>query len=277
MVWEHYTPFSGKRQFGENHHKSGTEVDLSGIDTIKDVIGQLDKAFDADQISGLQETISTFKQSIKAALDSLHDLDGEVTIDAKVELSSGFSSSVSDVVSEINSAKRRIKDAFNKIPSTLFKTIFVTITANVDTSGAVSAINAGGDYVRSIADNAVGGGDQLGGYISRNGSALYRAKGGSVFKPRGTDTIPTMLTPGEYVHRKQAVDYFGTDFMRRINAMDVRGAMDALLNKASTSIGIGRQSVVNNTVNNNQRVTQNITTNNPAFASMRASRFVGAM
>ena len=159
----------------------------------------------------------------------------------------------------------------------MFKTIFVTITANVDTSGAVSAINAGGDYVRSIADNAVGGGDQLGGYISRNGSALYRAKGGSVFKPRGTDTIPAMLTPGEYVHRKQAVDYFGTDFMRRVNAMDVRGAMDALLNKASTSIGIGRQSVVNNTVNNNQRVTQNITTNNPAFASMRASRFVGAM
>ena len=86
-----------------------------------------------------------------------------------------------------------------------------------------------------------------------------------------------MLTPGEYVHRKKAVDYFGTDFMRRVNAMDVRGAMDALLNKASTSIGIGRQSVVNNTVNNNQRVTQNITTNNPAFASMRASRFVGAM
>ena len=253
---------------------SGTEVDLSGIETIKDVVGKLDQAFNADQVSGLQETISTFKQSVKAALDSFNDLNGEIEIDAELKLSNGFSSSVSKVVSDINDGRRDVERAFNRIPTSMSKTITVTLNANVVASGAVSTLNRGFSRVQQMFN---GFGEQSGGLISRNGGALYRARGGGVFKPRGTDTVPSMLTPGEYVHRKQAVDYFGTDFMRRVNAMDVRGAMDALLNKASTSIGIGRQSVVNNTVNNNQRVTQNITTNNPAFASMRASRFVGAM
>lgn len=32
-----------------------------------------------------------------------------------------------------------------------------------------------------------------------NGGPVYRAAGGSIFKPRGTDTVPAMLTPGEFV------------------------------------------------------------------------------
>ena len=33
----------------------------------------------------------------------------------------------------------------------------------------------------------------------------YRATGGSIFKPRGTDTVPAMLTPGEFVVNAKAV------------------------------------------------------------------------
>ena len=257
---------------------SVTEVDTSGIDTIKSIIEQLEKSIDDTAVANISESISNFKQSIQTALDTLQDLNGDITIDAEVKLSSGFYSSVSSAVADINKAKRDITKAFNDIPSTLFKTIWVTLTAHVDYSGAVSAINDGSRAIQRFTDNFFGGGNgQTGGLIGGNGSTLYRSRGGSVFKPRGTDTVPAMLTEGEYVHNKKAVDFFGIDFMRRINAMDVRGAMDALLNRSSTSIGIGRQSVVNNTVNNNQRVTQNITTNNPSFASMRAGRFVGAM
>jgi hypothetical protein len=43
------------------------------------------------------------------------------------------------------------------------------------------------------------------------------ASGGSVFSPRGTDTVPAMLTPGEFVMKKSAVDKYGVGFMDSIN------------------------------------------------------------
>ena len=42
----------------------------------------------------------------------------------------------------------------------------------------------------------------------------YFARGGM---SRGTDTIPAMLTPGEYVVRKSAVDALGVGAMNNIN------------------------------------------------------------
>jgi len=50
-----------------------------------------------------------------------------------------------------------------------------------------------------------------GGYIQ------YRAKGGSIFKPKGTDTVPAMLSPGEFVIRKSAVDQIGVGNLQALN------------------------------------------------------------
>ena len=44
--------------------------------------------------------------------------------------------------------------------------------------------------------------------------ASYFAKGGMA---KGTDTVPAMLTPGEFVMSKSAVDKYGVGFMRSIN------------------------------------------------------------
>lgn len=49
------------------------------------------------------------------------------------------------------------------------------------------------------------------------GGIIYRASGGSIFKPRGTDTVPAMLTPGEFVMNKDAVDKYGIGFMQSLN------------------------------------------------------------
>ncbi len=38
-----------------------------------------------------------------------------------------------------------------------------------------------------------------------NAATAYRAAGGSIFKPRGSDTVPAMLTPGEFVVNSKAV------------------------------------------------------------------------
>lgn len=254
------------------------EINSGSLSNINSFVSSIKQAFDASVIEGIQTQVRNFADSIKTALQALKDIGNEpIEIDAEVKLSSGFYSSVSDVVSDINDAADDIRSAFRNIPSSLFKTIFVTLSASVDTSGAVSAINAAGSYVKSIADNwSANLNSATGGRISRAG-VLYRSGGGSIFRPRGTDKIPAMLTEGEYVHKKQAVDFFGLDFMRSVNNMDVRGAMQALLTRAGTTVGVGRQSIFNHTVNNNQKIVQNISTNNPNFANVQMGRFVGAL
>ena len=46
---------------------------------------------------------------------------------------------------------------------------------------------------------------------------IYRANGGSIFKPKGTDTVPAMLSPGEYVVNSKSVSKYGSSFMDSIN------------------------------------------------------------
>lgn len=56
------------------------------------------------------------------------------------------------------------------------------------------------------------------------GGLIYRANGGSIFKPKGTDTVPAMLTPGEFVVRKSAVDKIGVGTLQAINqGQDIGG------------------------------------------------------
>ena len=50
--------------------------------------------------------------------------------------------------------------------------------------------------------------------FEKGGLISYLARGGS---PKGTDTVPAMLTPGEFVMQKEAVDKHGTDFMEKLN------------------------------------------------------------
>lgn len=246
------------------------EVDNSMVTKIQNIIQNISKAFSQDQISALSETINTFKKSIEDALKSFEELNGDIEINVKVKLNKGFDSSVKSAAKKIRGAKGQIQAALDSVPSTFTK----RITAHIIATAVVSGIGK----VRRIAEDAYNAAknSSTGGRISNQG-VLYRKKGGSIFKPRGTDKVPAMLTEGEYVQKKQAVDFFGVDFMRKVNNLDVRGAMNALLTKAGTSVGVGRQSIVNNTVNNNQRITQNINTNNPNFAGARMGRFVGAL
>ena len=64
----------------------------------------------------------------------------------------------------------------------------------------------------AMKDQAAGG--PLG--LARGGM-VYRAGGGSIFQPKGTDTVPAMLTPGEFVIRKSAVDKIGAGNLAAMN------------------------------------------------------------
>jgi len=111
----------------------------------------------------------------------------------------------------------------------------------------------------------------------------YLASGGlsGIFKRKGTDTAPAMLTPGEFVQNRKAVSTFGLDFMNRVNNLDIKGAFQSLAGRFSTySMATpAMTSVVNNVDNrsNNARVTQNINSSNQNYSLRRANRFVRAL
>ena len=271
------------KKFNTAYSADAGAVSTGNIETM---IANLKAAFGAKKIGELKTEINNFNESIKTALQTIKDIGKEpVEIDAKVQLSSGFSASVSSVIKQINDAKKRIESTAN---SGISVTIPVSLRFSLSTNAnaVVSTIGTTIDYVKRVARAGTGGSSggsgghpsegATGGRISRNG-VLYRSLGGSIFQPRGTDKIPAMLTEGEYVHKKQATDFWGLDFMRKVNAMDVRGAMDALLTRAGSATNIGRQSIYNHTVNNNQRVNMTVNTNNPNFAGARMGRFVGAL
>ena len=194
-------------------------------------------------------------------------------LDIKVVLGDGFRTSVNGVVKQINTGKSDIDKAVRKIPSAITKHISVTITASVNTRQAVDAITRGASYVEAIARQ-----NRHRTINDATGGLIYRAKGGGVpWKRRGTDTVPAMLTPGEYVHNKRAVSTFGIDFMRKVNNLDVKGAMNELMHRAGNMANVNRGAVVTNNYNN-QRVTINNNGNPGAgFTFKSASRFVGAI
>jgi TP901 family phage tail tape measure protein len=66
---------------------------------------------------------------------------------------------------------------------------------------------------------------KAGGYAMGGMIPSYMANGGmaSIFKNMGTDTVPAMLTPGEFVVRKSAVQSFGADNLKAVNSGTYNG------------------------------------------------------
>lgn len=92
----------------------------------------------------------------------------------------------------------------------------------------------------AIAGNA---GVIVGGRASGGPVPEYHARGGVAgMKAQGTDTVPTMLTPGEYVTQKRAVDYYGLDYMNALNNMTLPrslGDTSGSAGRGSTSTNMG--------------------------------------
>lgn len=159
----------------------------------------------------------------------------------------GYTSSFSLLGSSFGNA---LADAFNEETSGLS----VNVTTN--TSGKVEE-----------ADN-----NYKGGYIKPR----YYSNGGKVYRfvPRGTDTVPSMLTKGEYVIRKEAVDKVGIPFLDKINGMNLREAYRDLMISKSESFTTSRVSnVINNTTNYNNR-TVNVSGGKERTQRQKANRFM---
>lgn len=289
--------------FAKNASYAKKAVD--DINALVATLGTIKTNFDAGSIDSVSDSIRTMVETLSvslagAALLAVEATEFKAAVDVfKVSVDTLTGVAGSDGLAQIPKALRDIEDAMNHLTTVMsgigskwhdavisgfnapdirqqIAMAFLSIAMNISSGAFYQAGYSAGASFASGVRTAVRGG--IGSAFS---SLTYRAKGGSVFKKRGTDTVPAMLTPGEFVMRRKAVGTFGTDFMRKVNALDIKGAMASLMMRGGAHImpTYGASVTNNNTVNktNNARVTQNIYSNNPNFAYRRANRWVGAL
>ncbi|HGW6215731.1 TPA: tape measure protein [Enterococcus faecalis] len=237
---------------------------LQGLETKFEPIG---KSYGQQIINGFKnaDVPSKIKKVIDDLIINLRNKDTEFNNVGKGfgdSLKSGFTNALQGLDSNIDSYVTSINNKISSIQTNLNSltapSLTVDVTENVKTRRVTRA---------------------NGGIIPQ-----YRANGGSImkhiFKSKGTDRVPAMLTAGEYVQRKKAVDHFGIDFMERINNLDLSGALASITNRFGNSQPVSNvmnryYNTTKNTRNNNNTINQNISmTGNPNFANLRANRFL---
>ena len=140
------------------------------------------------------------------------------------------------VVAEIDKVKKAVEELIQTLSELVNTSWHFSVTG--DLPGSMPELGPGGEEAAT------------GGLIDGGGRPKYFASGGFVFmKPRGTDTVPAMLTPGEYVMRKGAVDRLGAPFLQRLNHLDIAGALDNLMHRFYRPSSAA-YSVVNNSADN---------------------------
>ena len=263
---------------------------LSLVDDIYDIVTHVAGKTTAGVASA--SMWEDFATSIGAIADSLGDFHSALGSDGIVQI-------LQKVRDELKKFRKAIDDTSTKIDS-IGTSWTDGIVAALDASRVSEAINnllaqftwnttelygagyaKGLEFVRGLRDatsssffapnvlNLVG---------SANGGIIYKAFGGSIFKAKGTDTVPAMLTPGEYVLKKSAVDAVGKEFMDRLNGLDFKGALTAL----SKRVGMGMIPAMspsfavttNSTTNHNGTINFNVSTNNPDYANQVSGKWV---
>ena len=106
------------------------------------------------------------------------------------------------IVEELDAATAALEDAYDKGQWAQFDSLQRRLAAAQDAYNNTLPVSDPG---------SIGTGGGIGGKYGM----MYQADGG--FIPKGTDTVPAMLTPGEFVVRKSAVDQYGEGFLNDIN------------------------------------------------------------
>ena len=123
------------------------------------------------------------------------------------------------------------------------KTQLDTVNKNIETFGTyIAKLNT---YMEAIKNPKSGaalpanpGAPPAPAVAKAKGGIIYKADGG--FTPRGTDTVPAMLTPGEYVIKKSAVDSIGVDNLDAINNGYASGGLVNYLRRGGRPRNYGR-------------------------------------
>lgn len=253
------------------------------VQSIKQMITDLTNAFSEESMGALTASIEAFKvqiETIKTTIESLGGEEGGIMLNIVIIPDITGDEETVQMLEDAHDSIETARDAIKNLSESIHLSFPISVSLP-GLEGAIQSMYSAASRLRAARSALSAAGYSTGGLITGTG-AQYFASGGSVRarsfpgRPMGTDTVPIWATPGEYMMKKKAVDFFGVSFMRRVNNLDIRGAMNTLMAKAGSMANVGRQTVINNTYNNNQKVVQNINTNNSDFAYRSASRFVGA-
>lgn len=272
---------------------------VTSIKSIMDTVRTMNETYGAGQELTIFNALGRMVTGLKGAVSNLGDL-------------SANAQTLSTAAQKIKTAITDIKSAVEGIDDKIAKTITVKITAKLSGDKAAldkvnnlsaqvnqarvnltrAVTNLSGTYNAHVTINVTGtlnknipniptqdsilNPPHTGGFIDGRGRVMYRAKGGAIpiFKRKGSDTVPAMLTPGEYVQNRRAVSHFGVDFMRHINHLDLEGALRSISGRAGRLAG-NTVNITNNT--NNAKVVQHIHTHDTNYTFKRANRFVEAL
>lgn len=228
----------------------------NSINAIKTAIESLSGINDNDAIVGnLTNILNTINQ-IQTALTQFASMASTLGQQSGSNFSNGFVSGLgSRIVDKMNEQKNQIE---NLGWEALGASISSKIANGFDVSSVLNKIQQIQSAIDSLRGKTV---DitinettvkstkkrQHGGIIPE-----YHSTGGVVgrrsFASLGTDTIPAMLTAGEYVLKRSVSSMLGKQFLDNLNQMNLTQALKALA-------GHTGHSVVNNTTNN---ITQNV-------------------
>lgn len=228
----------------------------NSINAIKTAIESLSGINDNDAIVGnLTNILNTINQ-IQTALAQFASMASTLGQQSGSNFSNGFVSGLgSRIVDKMNEQKNQIE---NLGWEALGASISSKIANGFDVSSVLNKIQQIQSAIDSLRGKTV---DitinettvkstkkrQHGGIIPE-----YHSTGGVVgrrsFASLGTDTIPAMLTAGEYVLKRSVSSVLGKQFLDNLNQMNLTQALKALA-------GHTGHSVVNNTTNN---ITQNV-------------------
>ena len=192
------------------------------------------------------------------------EVSAEQVKDSSVDLKKAVTKSIDDTASKVNEASGKVND--NGVSD--------VSTSVIDEANRENRANLGkfiqkvADWIGNVwskiwnsftegspTDNSTlkNNGPLLGGVSRAFGGLIpeYHSEGlhvGVNWRKRGTDTVPAMLTPGEYVLRKKVVDSLGTNFLNNLNKYGVNALQT--MNKST---------IINNVYNtNNAKISQNI-------------------
>lgn len=227
----------------------------NSINAIKTAISSLSGINDNDAIIGnLTNILNTINQ-IQNALAQFASMASSLGQQSGGNFSNGFVSGLgSRIVDKMNEQK-------NQIENLGWEALGASISSKIANGFDVSSVLNKIQQIQSAIDSLRGKTVDITvnettvkktKHVEHGGLIEYHSTGGTVggrlFKPLGTDTIPAMLTAGEYVLKRSVSSMLGKQFLDNLNQLNLTQALKALA-------GHTGHSVVNNTTNN---ITQNV-------------------
>lgn len=227
----------------------------NSINAIKTAIESLSGINDNDAIVGnLTNILNTINQ-IQSALAQFASMASSLGQQSGSNFSNGFVSGLgSRIVDKMNEQK-------NQIENLGWESLGASISSKIANGFDVSSVLNKIQQIQSAIDSLRGKTVDITvnettvkktKHAEHGGLIEYHSTGGTVggrlFKPLGTDTVPAMLTAGEYVLKRSVSSMLGKQFLDNLNQLNLTQALKALA-------GHTGHSVVNNTTNN---ITQNV-------------------